>query len=82
MKSNEEEEDGGAEGRVTELGGGGGCGGAVEVVVLHSLPEPGRVFFPPHQQWQSISIAPEPSLSCHGIFLFDWSLLFIFQFSI
>lgn len=45
---------GGAEGRVTVLGG------AVGAVVLHSLPESGTVFFPP-KQWQIISNAHQPS---------------------
>lgn len=51
VKANEEE-DGGAEGSVTELG-------AAEVVVLHSSPKLGTVFSP-KEQWQIISNAHEP----------------------
>lgn len=72
MKPNEEE-DGGAEGRVTELGG------LLSLLfcILHQNLEQ---FSSPHERWQIISNAHEPSLSCRGIFLF--LLVFVIYFPI
>lgn len=61
---------GGAEGRVTVLGGADGA------VVLHSLPESGTVFFSP-KQWQIISNAHQPSRLPWDVPI---SLLFVIYF--
>lgn len=55
----------------------GGCGGAVEVVVLHSLPEPGTVFFPPTSSGRVFLMHPSLHSAAMG-FSFLTHLCYLF----